>query len=1263
MSNFKKTFTIAVSTLTAVWSVGVAALPLSVHAAAMPGDLIKMAGNSAVYYFDGTKRFVFPNQTTYMSWYADFSTVKTISQAELSSYPLGGNITMRPGSWLVKITTVPTVYAVTPGGVLHAIPSEAVAAALYGPNWNKMIVDVADAFFFNYQQTGSAVTSSMYPDGTIIKYANSSTYYYVSGSQARPFASSAALAANGIQTKFAVTTTLTVPTGTSITGSETGIASLTTGTSGNVLQPSNITASLSADTPAANTIVSGQATADLAHFTFTGTGTISQIMLQRIGISSNTTVNNVYLYSGTQRVTDAASINTASQIAFNNMNLAVNGSLKISVQADIAPAANAGSTVGVSLTSFTPLGSAAVTSNLSGNLFSVSNGAGLIAGVNFVAANLVPAPNANPQVNAGSNAYSFWQIPVQVNTHSVWLKSANFQVIGSAPADALSNIQFYVNGVPAGSPVTVQNGYAFFDMSGSPVSLSTGSTTLEVRANIQKGSNRSVQFALQNAADLVVTDSQLNVNVAATVGGVAFAPLQAGLVTISAGTLTSVIDPAFQSMTNVTGGATNTVIGRYKMHAYGEDIKVMTLTLTPAIAGPAYAPPGLGGGVAGSMNNVALYFGPDTSHLGQVGSSQNFVGPALPFNLGSSMIAPAGQDSYLEIRADLQTNNSVNYTGGIVTTAVNFAASNGQGMSSLNTGNIFSPAGVLATTGLTVQTGALVVARSSYSNQTLGPNTTNQKIAEFNLQNQSTSEAIRVTSLAVGLTTNGVAPLTALTAPLLTNFSNLKTDETSGSGSTPINPTANNNFSVNFTINPGQSKSIAVYGDLSNYAGGNTFVVTMLPTAYGVNSNVVLTPALATLGQTIQLAAAVLAAPTFQTGQSTTAQFVAAAGGAASGSSNVWNMISAGGTAAVSELKFVVRGTATVSALGSVATVTVGAASAPVVPTETDRTTLAGAMLIGDLVANMTSGTGVVAGSVLVIDNEQILVTDSTIVGAMVITRGYNGTAAAGHLIAAPVSVINGVAYLTGLGLTVPNGAGGLNVTATPTYTSVGANGIATGTLANLSLGYIKYNVGGATVTKCVASLPCGAGPGTTVLVEQPSATMYLTGSKPSLSATTQNYPGLVVGQNHLFDVTLVPDAKGNITLTSIQFSLQQTNITGASTIGPELLEINGVQVPGSVCNAAEIANAFPAGAPYPVNCVLPLAYVLQAGQATTFQLFATLGGTFGVTANSTTVTTSLDAAANFVWQDTAGNSAANIGGANTVNLYNYPTQTWSVHN
>ena len=117
-----------------------------------PGDLIKGTSFSAVYYYasDG-KRYVFPNEKTYFTWYPDFSTVKTLSDAQLGVISIGGNVTYRPGVKMIKITTDPKVYAVDRGGILRHVTSEQLAETLYGLNWKGNIEDVPDAFFTNYR--------------------------------------------------------------------------------------------------------------------------------------------------------------------------------------------------------------------------------------------------------------------------------------------------------------------------------------------------------------------------------------------------------------------------------------------------------------------------------------------------------------------------------------------------------------------------------------------------------------------------------------------------------------------------------------------------------------------------------------------------------------------------------------------------------------------------------------------------------------------------------------------------------------------------------------------------------------------------------------------------------------------------------------------------------------------------------------------------------------------------------------------------------
>lgn len=140
-------------------------LPSAV-AAQSPSRLIK-GSSSTVYFFaqDG-KRYVFPNASTYHSWYDDNTHIDTLTAEQLAAIPLGGNVTYRPGTTLVKITTDPKVYAVSRHGVLHWVASEALATSLFGADWNQKIVDVPDAFFVNYSVGAAILKTSDYDPAT-----------------------------------------------------------------------------------------------------------------------------------------------------------------------------------------------------------------------------------------------------------------------------------------------------------------------------------------------------------------------------------------------------------------------------------------------------------------------------------------------------------------------------------------------------------------------------------------------------------------------------------------------------------------------------------------------------------------------------------------------------------------------------------------------------------------------------------------------------------------------------------------------------------------------------------------------------------------------------------------------------------------------------------------------------------------------------------------------------------------------------------------
>lgn len=132
------------------------------------GDLVKCPDFSSVYYLgeDG-KRYVFPNENVFYSWYDGFDAVVDIACDDMAELALGGAATYQAGSTLLKLQSDPTVYAVEEDGVLRELESEDQAEALYGDDWAEQVDDLPDGFFGQYE-VGEALADGEVPDGMIV---------------------------------------------------------------------------------------------------------------------------------------------------------------------------------------------------------------------------------------------------------------------------------------------------------------------------------------------------------------------------------------------------------------------------------------------------------------------------------------------------------------------------------------------------------------------------------------------------------------------------------------------------------------------------------------------------------------------------------------------------------------------------------------------------------------------------------------------------------------------------------------------------------------------------------------------------------------------------------------------------------------------------------------------------------------------------------------------------------------------------------------
>jgi hypothetical protein len=605
MNRLKKMLTVGVMTMS-VLSMTMVVGPVKAATVA-DGSLVRTnvksaTGGYAVYLIQNGKRYLFPSQNVYKSWYmnslgnADFSKVQVISETDMYGYTFGGNVVYRPATKLVTFYE-PNVYAVEPNGTIRSVGTAANAAALYGANWTNLIEDIDPSLRTNYT-VGANLTLGQYPVGQVL--SSGGTFYYWDGTNYRQFASEAALLANGFNKYNVVAATMAITAGgTTITGLETALFNVSQGataTTGGVTTGtgSGLTVALAADTPASATYVRStgavvaQSVAPFTKINFTassdGDVVVSTVKLTRNGISADTDLSNVYLYDGSTKVAEYTSFNSKVVTFTNSAGLFTvpRGTTKtITVKADIA-AANAtvsGIVLGINAATDIVAGSAVVTGSfpINGNSMAV----GTVADLGNL--NIVAAANSNfpATINPGLTGQELWRFNVTANNQQMNIESLKVTIVGTVASTDLANFMLKdTAGNQIGATVAAVSSAkeVKFDASASPYIITSGQTkTLVVYGDVVNGSGRTFKFTIRKSADVVVKDNGYGVYTAPLNNGALFTLIDANAAgngtSINNGTITSGVD-ASTPVGNVAAGATGVTLAAYDLKSNGEDVKV-----------------------------------------------------------------------------------------------------------------------------------------------------------------------------------------------------------------------------------------------------------------------------------------------------------------------------------------------------------------------------------------------------------------------------------------------------------------------------------------------------------------------------------------------------------------------------------------------------------------------------------------------------------------------------------------------------------------
>ena len=451
----KKVLVMSVVLATLVWTMGLATFIPAVSAATLTaGDLIKGSGSAVYFYAADGKRYTFPTLSTYMTWYADFSTVKTITDSEMAAISLAGNVVVRPGTKLIKIDTVPKVFAVEPKGKLVWVASEAVANTLYGADWAKKIVTIPDGFWTNYTDSGLSLSGTTYPEGQLVKWAGSTNVYYVTGGKKALVSSDAVLAANMWKAGDVVTApaSIIMVDGTAITAAVATLVDVSQGGgAGSVVVPTGagtLTVALAGDTPAASPVaVSG--TANFVKFGLTANGaamTVSKILITKGGYSGTGDVENIKItdLSGVG-LTNSTSLNTngTANLTFSPaLSLAAGETRYFYVKSGIVAGVSSGVTVSFAIAASSDVTSSAAT--VAGNFPVLGNAMSVVAVTIGTAKVYTDGTVTDTTPDSGDNNVIINKFRVEAGTtEAITIESITLMEAGTAGLSDVKNLELW----------------------------------------------------------------------------------------------------------------------------------------------------------------------------------------------------------------------------------------------------------------------------------------------------------------------------------------------------------------------------------------------------------------------------------------------------------------------------------------------------------------------------------------------------------------------------------------------------------------------------------------------------------------------------------------------------------------------------------------------------------------------------------------------------------------------------------------------------
>lgn len=177
---------LSVATATVMWSLGLAAMPLSASAVTCPelasGRIVKFGSKGLPSYIHEGHRWEFTSLAAKNTW--STAPVKLVNAACADNYHKAGVVGYRPGSVVVKLSGAAMYFGVGPKNTLYEMDGQATVRALYGAYWRSDVRVLTQAQLASYTMGGPAYADKLH-DGLLVKKVKDKTIYLVWDGQLR----------------------------------------------------------------------------------------------------------------------------------------------------------------------------------------------------------------------------------------------------------------------------------------------------------------------------------------------------------------------------------------------------------------------------------------------------------------------------------------------------------------------------------------------------------------------------------------------------------------------------------------------------------------------------------------------------------------------------------------------------------------------------------------------------------------------------------------------------------------------------------------------------------------------------------------------------------------------------------------------------------------------------------------------------------------------------------------------------------------------